>query len=301
MGTIEWEGTAERVAFHAPYILLFDSRFIEIRHIETGRLAQIIPGSDVRCIWDGRGVSTGAVLSSHDDSQEAQVHVVMNATDSTNGPGALKNKSIMQHVCELIPTVQLFPSDTNSTMGTAQDVAAANTSYVVTPQSSVPASPTFYAPSAHNGFTSPGGVYTTNYVTSPTDAYPSSNNHVYPVSNNHVYPSSNNHVYPSPNNIYPSNNVYPSPNSVVYSSPNSAYPSPNSAYPSPNNVYPSPNNVYPSPNILGAPQAYPNAANQYVSSDLSSGSGGRGGNVGYFPAAGPSQPPELYSRSWRPS
>jgi hypothetical protein len=67
----------------------------------------------MRCIWDGRGdsLSTSAVSPLHEDSLEAQVHVVMNATDSANGPGTLKNKSIMQHVCELIPTVQLFPFD----------------------------------------------------------------------------------------------------------------------------------------------------------------------------------------------
>jgi len=37
-GIIEWEGTAERVAMHTSYILLFNSRLIEIRRIETGRL-----------------------------------------------------------------------------------------------------------------------------------------------------------------------------------------------------------------------------------------------------------------------
>ncbi|KAJ7825350.1 CNH domain-containing protein [Mycena olivaceomarginata] len=56
--TIEWEGNAEKVTLHQPYILLFDSRFIEIRHIETGRLVQIIPGNDIRCLWDGRGVGS---------------------------------------------------------------------------------------------------------------------------------------------------------------------------------------------------------------------------------------------------
>ena len=45
--TIEWEGIAERVAWHPPYILLFDSRFIEIRHVGTGRLVQIISGNDM--------------------------------------------------------------------------------------------------------------------------------------------------------------------------------------------------------------------------------------------------------------
>ncbi|KAH9479317.1 Rho1 guanine nucleotide exchange factor 1 [Psilocybe cubensis] len=118
-GTIEWEGTAERVAFHSPYILLFDSRFIEIRHVETGRLAQIISGNEVRCTWDGRGVSppvTNTVNDLGDDSviQEAQVHFVMNSTDSTSGPGGMRTRNIVQHVCELIPTIPLYPSGTPS-------------------------------------------------------------------------------------------------------------------------------------------------------------------------------------------
>lgn len=192
IGTIEWEGTAERVAFHAPYILLFDSRFIEIRHVETGRLVQIISGSDVRCIWDGRGVSTSAVSPEHehgDDSQEARVHVVMNATDSTSGPGPLKNKSIMQHVCELIPTVQLFTSDTNSTTGTGQDGAQApsNMGYSFTPRTS--ANPGTYAPSVSSAFPSPASGHATStnaYAPSPTAYVP-----VYPSSNN-VHQSSNN-------------------------------------------------------------------------------------------------------------
>ena len=40
----------------------------------------------------------------------------------------------MQHVCELILTIQLFPSDTNLTTGTGQDgMAMSNTSYIVSP------------------------------------------------------------------------------------------------------------------------------------------------------------------------
>ncbi|KAF8202439.1 CNH domain-containing protein [Pholiota molesta] len=120
-GTIEWEGTAERVAFHAPYILLFDSRFIEIRHIATGRLAQIIPGNEIRCTWDGRGVSVNPNTPSNVDPgddgvvQEAQVHFVMNSTDSVTGPGGMRSRNIVQHVCELIPTVALFPTSSSST------------------------------------------------------------------------------------------------------------------------------------------------------------------------------------------
>ncbi|CAK5273815.1 unnamed protein product [Mycena citricolor] len=107
--TIEWEGNAEKVAFHSPYILLFDPRFIEIRNIETGRLAQIIPGNNFRCLWDGRGVNSSIVTTPAPNGepqvQEAQVHAVMNGADS---PGGRSNRPVAQHVFELIPTVPLF-------------------------------------------------------------------------------------------------------------------------------------------------------------------------------------------------
>jgi RHO1 GDP-GTP exchange protein 1/2 len=110
--TVEWEGTAERVAFHAPYILIFDSRFIEVRHIETGRLAQIIIGNDIRCIWDGRGA--GSNLShvkspEGNEIQEAQVHAVMNVQDNNTAGGYSRQpKVIAQNVVELVPTVPLY-------------------------------------------------------------------------------------------------------------------------------------------------------------------------------------------------
>lgn len=106
---IEWEGTAERVACHPPYVLLFDSRFIEVRYIDTGRLAQIIPGNDVRCIWDGRGVSNAATqkptLTDPREQQEAKVHAVMMNTE--NVP-MNRNKAIAQVVFELVPTVAIY-------------------------------------------------------------------------------------------------------------------------------------------------------------------------------------------------
>ncbi|KAK7031608.1 CNH domain-containing protein [Favolaschia claudopus] len=112
LGTIEWEGTAERVAFHAPYILLFDTRFIEVRDVETGRLAQIIPGNDMHCLWDGRGQaynSNEQNLADHRNGvlQEARVHGVMNA-DPPSQPGRPAPRAVAQHVFELIPTIPLY-------------------------------------------------------------------------------------------------------------------------------------------------------------------------------------------------
>ncbi|KAF5318404.1 hypothetical protein D9611_013915 [Ephemerocybe angulata] len=104
---IEWEGTAERVACHPPYVLLFDSRFIEVRYIDTGRLAQIISGNDIRCIWDGRGVSSNSQKPPQDprEQQEAKVHAVM-----TNTEGVGRSKAVAQVVFELVPTVAIYPT-----------------------------------------------------------------------------------------------------------------------------------------------------------------------------------------------
>lgn len=106
--TIEWEGTAERVAFHPPHILLFDSRFIEVRNVETGRLAQIIPGKEIRCIWDGRGLSSSHSnqVVSDSEQQEAKVHAVM--TNMITLDGQARTKAIAQQVFELVPTVPLY-------------------------------------------------------------------------------------------------------------------------------------------------------------------------------------------------
>ena len=104
-GTIEWEGKAERVAWHPPYILLFDPQFIEIRHVETGHLVQIISGNDMRCSWDGRGtyqtIPEGALAEGV--SQEPRVHGVMNMEMPQLG----NMGETVQHVFELMPTAPL--------------------------------------------------------------------------------------------------------------------------------------------------------------------------------------------------
>lgn len=116
-GTIEWEGTAERVAMHWPYILLFDSRFMEVRHVSTGLLAQIIPGNEIRCIWDGRGASSGSSATGEGFSQpmnlEPRIHAVMSVPEPNThgqvGHSTNRLRAVAQHVFEVTPTVPLFP------------------------------------------------------------------------------------------------------------------------------------------------------------------------------------------------
>ena len=117
MGTIEWEGTAEHVAWHPPYVLIFNSRFIEVRHISAGRLCQTIRGNDIRCTsqWDG---CTGSPLPSplprpDPDGPWGEATVRMTPvcgvmrTDDSDGSQEPAGPSInvMQRVFRLAPTL----------------------------------------------------------------------------------------------------------------------------------------------------------------------------------------------------
>lgn len=38
-------------ALHYPYVLAFEPTFIEVRHVESGALMQIIPGNNIKCLF----------------------------------------------------------------------------------------------------------------------------------------------------------------------------------------------------------------------------------------------------------
>ncbi|KDE03554.1 hypothetical protein MVLG_05982 [Microbotryum lychnidis-dioicae p1A1 Lamole] len=48
---IQWEGFPTHFALHYPYVLAFEPTFIEVRHVESGALMQIIPGNSIRCLY----------------------------------------------------------------------------------------------------------------------------------------------------------------------------------------------------------------------------------------------------------
>jgi RHO1 GDP-GTP exchange protein 1/2 len=91
---VEWTGTANRVAVHEQYLLLFDERFIEVRHLDTGVLVQIIAGDNVRCAWDGRG----------GPSEQERVHVVMLSPNITPGTWPIERAGSAQRLWELTQT-----------------------------------------------------------------------------------------------------------------------------------------------------------------------------------------------------
>ena len=45
-------------ALHYPYVLAFESTFVEIRHVETGNMVQIIQGNNLRCLFADTPPST---------------------------------------------------------------------------------------------------------------------------------------------------------------------------------------------------------------------------------------------------
>lgn len=56
---MEFVGRAKQAALYGPYVLLFDSEFVEIRNAQDGRLRQVISGRDVRCLDDCMNGSSG--------------------------------------------------------------------------------------------------------------------------------------------------------------------------------------------------------------------------------------------------
>ncbi|SAM07200.1 hypothetical protein [Absidia glauca] len=47
---VEWISSPQSVAFYHPYIIAFDPQMIEIRHVETGKLVQVLAGNDLQCL-----------------------------------------------------------------------------------------------------------------------------------------------------------------------------------------------------------------------------------------------------------
>ncbi|KAF9573181.1 hypothetical protein EC968_008923 [Mortierella alpina] len=66
---IEWEGRPESFAMAYPYIIAFESRLIEVRHIETGALEQRILGNDIRLLHSEGDQYCNAMILVHKDLQ----------------------------------------------------------------------------------------------------------------------------------------------------------------------------------------------------------------------------------------
>ncbi|EPT02968.1 hypothetical protein FOMPIDRAFT_1142932 [Fomitopsis schrenkii] len=55
---VYWEGYPTGFALHYPYVLAFEPTFVEIRHVETGAMSQIIQGNNLRLLFADTPPST---------------------------------------------------------------------------------------------------------------------------------------------------------------------------------------------------------------------------------------------------
>jgi len=77
---MEFVGKAKAAALYGPYILLFDTDFVEIRNAQNGRLRQVIAGRDVRCLDDAQsggsaGKRTIKISLQHPEMERTQIVV----------------------------------------------------------------------------------------------------------------------------------------------------------------------------------------------------------------------------------
>ncbi|KAH9969600.1 CNH domain-containing protein [Russula dissimulans] len=122
--TIEWNDTAEHVAWYPPYVLIFNSHSIEVRHVSTGRLCHMIHGHDIQCTWDGCQSLISQLVPDEEawgetPVQGAHVYGVMRAdnglqertlatttTTSTSSPSG-SARGVVHRVFELVPTLPI--------------------------------------------------------------------------------------------------------------------------------------------------------------------------------------------------
>ena len=55
---VYWEGHPRSFALHYPYVLAFEPTFVEVRHVETGQMTQIIQGNNLRLLFADTPPST---------------------------------------------------------------------------------------------------------------------------------------------------------------------------------------------------------------------------------------------------
>jgi len=90
-GYVRWETKATSFANVGVHLLLFSSEFVEIRHIQTGRIVQVLEGSDIRLLYPG-------LLP----GEKVTLMALRDGTDDTPGP---KDK-----IVELVETRELRKS-----------------------------------------------------------------------------------------------------------------------------------------------------------------------------------------------
>lgn len=90
---MQFVGNAQNAALYGPYLVLFDSDFVEIRNAQNGRLKQIISGREIKCLDDGTNWSANTA----------------NTGTSNGGGGGEKNGVVGETVSRTLKLVMQHP------------------------------------------------------------------------------------------------------------------------------------------------------------------------------------------------
>ncbi|KAL4061872.1 CNH-domain-containing protein [Scleroderma citrinum] len=69
---VHWEGSPTGFALHFPYVLAFEPMFVEVRHVETGLLSQVIQGNNLRLLFADTPPSALHTANVHQNAYHAQ-------------------------------------------------------------------------------------------------------------------------------------------------------------------------------------------------------------------------------------
>ncbi|PWY97663.1 CNH-domain-containing protein [Testicularia cyperi] len=121
---IHWEGNPTSFAYHHPYVLAFEPSFVEVRHVETGALHQVITGVNLRCLFADVPPPTPSV-----SQQNAQAVAAMQAQSFNAMMGAPYGRP-MPLQSGMPPPMVPFPG---ARPGFVPPVAAANGAMMASP------------------------------------------------------------------------------------------------------------------------------------------------------------------------
>lgn len=85
----DWEGTPTHIVYEHPYIIAIDPFFVEVRHVETGALVQVISGENIRLAYYNGGGDKPVIhiCMSHNQRPDTQAlyHLVLNNPRNSTG------------------------------------------------------------------------------------------------------------------------------------------------------------------------------------------------------------------------
>lgn len=82
-------------AVHAPYVMAFDPTFIEVRNLETGALAQLIQGANLRLLF---AAETQAPVRDKTEAREGSIFIMSDNAVTLLSPTSKDVRDYPKHI-----------------------------------------------------------------------------------------------------------------------------------------------------------------------------------------------------------